>query len=297
MRDRQIRRRRLTLLACVVASLVLITMYFGESDSGGGLHGAQRGVVDILSPLQEGANRALKPARDFVGWFGDTLDAKGERDELKEQRDRLRQQVGELQAKAGQYEQLARAVKLDSNFVSSYAPLTARVIGRSTNAWFSTLMVNKGSGDGLRIGQPVVGDGALVGKVISVGGSTAQVKLITDEGFAASAETDKGVAGLVEPSVGSRTSLEFELASSGDDELPEPGDDVNTAGTRSDAEETPSLFPAGIPIGTVSSLDTGSGPLDTEIKIEPAADLSKLDFVQILLQPHARGETQASTTP
>ena len=36
-----------------------------------------------LAPIQEGANRALKPVRDLFGWFGDTLDAKSERDKLR----------------------------------------------------------------------------------------------------------------------------------------------------------------------------------------------------------------------
>jgi rod shape-determining protein MreC len=52
--------------------------------------------MDVLTPIQEGANKALKPARDLFGWFGDTLDAKSQRDKLKAQRDALRQQVAQL---------------------------------------------------------------------------------------------------------------------------------------------------------------------------------------------------------
>ena len=77
-------------------SLILLTAYFGES--AGGLHSVQRGVLEVLSPIQEGANRALKPVRDLFGWFGDTLDAKDERDKLQKERDSLRQQVAALQA-------------------------------------------------------------------------------------------------------------------------------------------------------------------------------------------------------
>ena len=40
----------------------------------------QRGALEALSPIQEGASRVLKPFRDLFGWFGDTLDAKDERD-------------------------------------------------------------------------------------------------------------------------------------------------------------------------------------------------------------------------
>ena len=46
-------------------------------------------LPEVLSPIQEGASRALKPVRDLFGWFGDTLDAKNERDQLEAQRDQL----------------------------------------------------------------------------------------------------------------------------------------------------------------------------------------------------------------
>ena len=39
--------------------------------------------MEVLAPIQEGANKALKPLRDLFGWFGDTWDAKDERDALR----------------------------------------------------------------------------------------------------------------------------------------------------------------------------------------------------------------------
>src|ERR671925_2216918 len=95
MSDKVVRRRRAVLAILVILSLFLLTAYFGES-SGGGLHAVQRGAMEVLAPIQEGANRALKPFRDLFGWFGDTLDAKDERDKLRKERDALRTQVAQL---------------------------------------------------------------------------------------------------------------------------------------------------------------------------------------------------------
>ena len=64
--------------------------------------------MEVVAPIQEGANRALKPFRDLFGWFGDTLDAKEERDELEAERDALRQQVA---APAGGRERERRAAR------------------------------------------------------------------------------------------------------------------------------------------------------------------------------------------
>jgi rod shape-determining protein MreC len=77
-----VRRRRAVLGLLVALSLILLTAYFGES-AGGGLHALQRGVLQVLAPIQEGANRALKPVRDLAGWFGDTLHARSQRDQLR----------------------------------------------------------------------------------------------------------------------------------------------------------------------------------------------------------------------
>src|SRR5688500_12336729 len=96
MHDKAVRRRRAVLALLVALSLFLLTAYFGES-SGGGLHAVQRGAMEVLAPIQEGANRALKPFRDLFGWFGDTMDAKDERDQLEAERNSLRKQVTQLE--------------------------------------------------------------------------------------------------------------------------------------------------------------------------------------------------------
>src|SRR4051794_21903303 len=111
MYDRQVRRRRIVLVVFVVASLLLLTAYFGES-AGGGLHAVQRGALQVLGPIQEGASRALKPFRDLFGWVGDTVDAKHERDQLKKQNIQLQRQVVDLQAQAAENTKLKGLLKI-----------------------------------------------------------------------------------------------------------------------------------------------------------------------------------------
>ncbi len=83
MFDRKtIRRRRAVLVAFVAAAMVLITVSFG---GGGPLGAIQDGAQDVVSPIENGANRALKPVRDLVGWVGDTFDAKGDNEKLRDE--------------------------------------------------------------------------------------------------------------------------------------------------------------------------------------------------------------------
>src|SRR5205807_9080850 len=94
--DKQVRRRRAVLALLVVISLILLTAYFGESPSSP-LHSVQRGIVQVLSPIQEGASKALKPVRDVAGWFSSTFHAKSQNDQLRKQVAQLRARNAKVQ--------------------------------------------------------------------------------------------------------------------------------------------------------------------------------------------------------
>ena len=188
MYDKQVRRRRAILAALVLCCFVLLTAYFGES-SGGPLKSIQTGAMEVVAPVQEGANRALKPVRDLFGWFGDTIDAKGERDELETERDQLRQQVARLQVAENENKELRGLVDYGAGAgIDDYSPVTARVYSRSNSSWYSTIEINKGSSDGVAENQPVINGKGLVGKVKTVSDGNAVVMLLSDADF--------GVSGL-----------------------------------------------------------------------------------------------------
>ena len=108
---KSVRRRRAVLALLVSLSIALLTVYFGESASGG-LHAVQRGFLEVMAPLQEGASRALKPASDLVGWTGDVFDAKSENEDLKTQNEELRRQLAAAQTAARDARQLRGLVGL-----------------------------------------------------------------------------------------------------------------------------------------------------------------------------------------
>src|SRR3954447_12409729 len=113
MYDKAVRRRRAVLAVLVALSLTLLTAYFGETSSGG-LHSVQRGAMEVLAPIQEGADRVVKPFRDLFGWFGSTLGAEGPRDERKTERDALRQQVVALQVDGAENKQLRSMLDMNT---------------------------------------------------------------------------------------------------------------------------------------------------------------------------------------
>jgi rod shape-determining protein MreC len=290
MYDKAVRRRRAVLAVLVVLCLVLLTAYFGES-SGGGLHSVQRGAMSVLTPIQEGANKALKPFRDLFGWFGDTLDAKSERDKLKAERDALRLQVAQLdqRGRALYGDRAWRDAAAAAN-LNAYEPIEARMFARSPSTFYSRIEINKGSKDGVEVNDPVVNGEGLVGKVLSVSGPSSVVMLLTDQDFGVSALDAKSSEPLsVEAAPGTPGDLLIDFVPNA--RAVRRGDSIVTAGTTS--ERLPSPFPPGILIGIVSRVDIGEGELDRRIHVKPAADLRRLDTVRVLTKPAA--DLRAST--
>jgi rod shape-determining protein MreC len=274
--DKTVRRRRAVLGLLVALSLILLSAYFGES-AGGGLHAIQRGFVTVVSPIEDGASRALKPVRDLVGWVRDTLNAKSQRDRLQKEVQQLEIQNAQNAAGARQAGELAAIMGLNQRLgLTGYHKVTARVISLDPTLWWQNVTVNAGSSSGVRRNDAVVSGAGLIGKVTEVTADSAIVTLITDNTSGVSARDDQnGALGIVQPAVGNPNSLLLQYVSN--PEQVQPNDLVVTSGTSSG--QLPSEFPANIPIGRVTSVNPGD--LYEDIHIAPLANLRSLDLVQI----------------
>jgi len=292
---KQVRRRRAVLALLVAASIALLTAYFGES-AGGGLHAIQRGIVAVIAPVEEGANRALKPARDFIGWIDDTISAKGDNEELRAEVDELRRRLTESDSAASENRELRELTGLRGlpAFPKDYRFVTGRVIARSPTVWYSTLKVDKGSSSGIAVDDAVVSAGGLVGHVSSVTGGTANVRLITDHRSAVSAVvTPAGgrgdqASGIVKAEIGNPNDLLVDFIEKG--RRIGEGWTVSTAGWRSSKLE--SLYPPGIPIGRVTRASLDEQETYQRVHMKPFADVRRAEFLQVLIGGGRGGSKQ-----
>ena len=185
MYDRKVVRRRRAALAVFVAlSIAILTAYFGES-GGGFFHALQRGAPGGVRPDRERREpRAQAGARP-----------------VRMGRRHRRRQEGEQGAEArggaataprsptprppsatpNQLKGLVGLTESDG-FPRGTEPIAARVIARSPTVWYSSITIDKGESDGVRMNQPVIAAGSdpeegevggLVGKVTDVTGGTA----------------------------------------------------------------------------------------------------------------------------
>lgn len=279
----------------VACSLILLTAFFGES-SGGGLHSVQRGVLDVVAPVQDGASRVLKPVRDLFGWVGDTLHAKGDVKQLRKENDALRAQAIQAQADVRENAQLKAQLKLnDSAGIADDGPVMARVTGQNPSLWYSQIQINKGSSDGIRLNQPVVTGAGLIGRVRDVGSSVAVVSLITDQNMTIGGRVNEslrgggGVNGLVHVEAGQPTDLVLDQISASD--VVTPGQTIVTTGTLSNVGRYPSPYPPNIPIGRVTKVDD-AGSDTQKVHLVPFADLRRLEYVEVLTKPQGTATTR-----
>src|SRR5215218_9091050 len=289
MYRKQVRRRRAVLLLLVAASLTLLSLYYREGN-GGPLHGVQDVVSTVFAPIENVTDRALKPVRDLVNWFHETFDARGENDRLKDQVADLRDQLAREQTGRQQSRELKSLDETLSGGIvpNGTDPVTARVIGRSPTVWYSTVTIDKGSGDGVHVDDPVVAALGLAGKVTQTTPNSAQVRLITDADSAVNARvSSSGATGVVEPDVGNPNDLQLDYLERGT-QIAE-GDMVVTAGFSTG--NLGSIFPPGIPIGRITQASVEEQQAYQRVHLEPFADLRDMSFVKVLTMPSGKGKS------
>jgi len=274
---KQVRRRRAVLTLLIIGSFLLLTITYGQSSGG-----LQRGVSTVFSPLQTVADRALKPARDLVGWFDKTFDARGENSRLESELVKARTQAVAGQEALQENAHLRKLLALNRDPVlasSAYEPVTGRVIARSPTVWHSAVTIDLGSGDGVRVDDPVISGDGLVGRIASAQGGSSQVALLTDHTSAVSAKVlPHGVQGVIKPDVGDPEDLILDFIDSTKEVR--GGQTVVTSGWR--AEGLASLFPPGLPIGEVTQVSIVEQEVSQQVHVRPYADLANLDVVQVL---------------
>jgi rod shape-determining protein MreC len=280
VKRRYVLRRRIVVAVLLLLSVALLTAYFRESDSGVA-HKVQDGVLTVVSPLQSGTATLTKPFRDAWNWVGDLFSAKSQNRALRQEVQQLRAALAEELTTQAENEQLRAALDFRENqvFPKGVDLVTARVVARSTSAWYSTVTINAGSSDGVDVYDPVVSGQGLVGRVTKVNLNAAQVMLVTDQQSFVDAMIEPGdetgsAQGILSGSVTGDITLEYVDKN----EKVEVGQYVVTSGRNG------SVFVKGVPIGRVESVGQQDVELYQSIAVKPFVDFRKLDIVAVVIR-------------
>jgi rod shape-determining protein MreC len=258
----------------LLLSVALLTAYFRESESGVA-HSVQGGVLTVVAPLQSGTATATKPFRDAWNWVGDLFSAKAENEALKKEVQSLRAGLAAELTTQAENDELRALLDFQKNhvFPKDVQMVAARVIDRSTSAWYSTATINAGSSDGVEVDDPVVNGQGLVGRITKVTANASQVMLVTDqESFVDAMVEPGGAQGILGGSVTGDVTLDYVDKN----EKVKVGQYVVTSGRNG------SIFVQGIPIGQVESVGSQDVELYQAIAVKPWVDFRKLDVVAVI---------------
>ncbi len=211
----------------------------------------------------------------FFESFASMRTAVSENDLLRERVLQLETEARETQNLTAENERLKAL--LDFKDVSKYRILPGRVIARDPSTWFDMATINRGSLDGVKLNMPVVTNEGLAGRVVAVSPITAQFILLPDEKTAAAAvigEIGSSNALGVVRGTGEKGVLEMRYVPGY--EKVEVGDTVFTSGQDG-------IFPAGLKIGEIVEVRSGSATVPHVIYIRPSVRMSALTEVAVLL--------------
>ena len=201
---------------------------------------------------------------------------------VREDNRQLRRDLEVLQRQNSNLRESAIAAqRLESllEFKEQFVPHTvaARVVGRDSTNWYSSVILNKGDRDGIQPEMGVMTSAGIVGRVVKTGPFSSIVLLVTDPHNAITGIIQRSRdEGIVEGTSQGRARIKYLplLASI------RVGDIVVTSGLTGG-------FPRGIVIGTVLAMQKEEGELFQSAEIAPQADLSKLEEVLIITVPRS----------
>jgi rod shape-determining protein MreC len=222
-------------------------------------------------------------ASPFEGWnwFRDSVTT---RDALRADKTKLEAELRMAQFRLQRYEALeAETVRLralrDSTAGVTDRFLIGDVMNVDLDAFRERVLVDKGAGDGIYVGQAVLDSGGVFGQVARVGQMTSEVILISDAAHAIPVQINRNGLRTIAVGTGETNRLKLPYLPTSADVI--AGDLLVTSGLGGG-------FPAGYPVGTIAEVkrDPAQSLADVDVKPAAALDRSK-ELLFVWLKPQA----------
>lgn len=277
----------LALFAALFLCSVLLCVLYAREGEAGFLHKLQQGSATLSTPISSVGNSVASSAQNLSVAAKDATADPATLSGLEQQNEELKNMVSQLEEYKQQAQRLEGLLKLRDTY--SIEGTTARVVGKSGEAYSQTLTLDAGSEDGVDVGQTVMGSTGVVGQIVSVAASTSTVRLLTDpaSGCAVLIQSNRA-EGIVRGSLEGllylkniSTSVEVNV-----------GDTIVTSGAGGS-------YTSGLLVGSVVSIDVTQGGAEREIVVSPNAtganNVSEVIVIKSAVEPRvvSGGETSA----
>jgi rod shape-determining protein MreC len=234
-------------------------------------------VLEVAAPVENLINTSLTALHDAWKRYLFLVGMEDENRKLRRENALLAKQLNQYREGYMEGMRLQRLLDIKSSFQTE--TLAARVIDRKHTSLFKTILINKGTSEGLRVGFPVLADKGIVGRIIETSWHASRVLLLIDENSNIDALIQRSRAqGMLQGAGSSGCNLKYISRV----EEVQPGDVVVTAGLAG-------VFPKGLLLGVVSGVSRKEGGLFQKIEVAPAVDFSRLEEVLAVISEQGNG--------
>lgn len=228
-------------------------------------------VLEVAAPVENLINTSLTALHNAWKRYLFLVGMEDENRKLRRENALLAEQINQYREGYLEGMRLQRLLDVKSTFQTE--TLAARVIDRKHTSLFKTILINKGTSEGLRVGLPVLADKGVVGRIIETSWHASRVLLLIDENSNIDALIQRSRAqGILQGAGSSGCNLKYISRV----EEVQPGDMVVTAGLAG-------VFPKGLLLGVVTGVSRKEGGLFQKIEVAPAVDFSRLEEVLALI--------------
>lgn len=259
--------RRLVLLgSLVIVCLVLLTLQTRGQSSGAG-----DAVAVVTTPIQTLLARVHRTAFGVWSTYLDWKNVRAENRRLRDENQRLRVESLQIGETVDENRRLRRLLALRDRLPLD--TLTGEVIAREWGGWVRSITVNRGKGDNIARLTAVISADGLIGRVVDVRPGASVIQVLTDPASTVGAHVVRTrTSGIVEGEA--RGTMRFKYMAR-DGAGIKVGDLIVSAGQGG-------VFPRGVPIGRVQSVDDRGSALFHYAALAPAVDFGRIDEVLLV---------------
>lgn len=265
------KKYRFHIIAAVflISSLAIISYEAALTTEAGFL---RKTVLEAVTPLADIINGSLTGIRNFWSRYLFLVGLENSNKKLLSENAALFDQLNKY--REGYYEGLRLRKLLDMKDTLPYRTIAARVVDNHYDSLFKTILVNRGSTDGLKAGCPVVAAEGVVGRIMEASWHFSRVLLMIDGTSNIDAIVQRTRTQCILQGTGHPKKYRLKYIPHTENVI--PGDMLISSGMAG-------VFPKGLIIGTVSSVHPQKGELFLEIDAAPTVDFEKLEEVLVLL--------------
>lgn len=224
----------------------------------------------IILPVSSLSTKLSNQSIAFLTLWSKLSSEQAQADRLKEENLNLKAKIDRLGELERENVALRELLGVSKSNVSEKT-IVARVIGLAPEGFFQTVTIDRGSLDGIRVGDAVVRSGFLIGRVIEVGEKNATVRLVTAHSSVVPVVLNNSRAkGLLRGGIKGLVIEDIPV-----DAQIQKNESIVTAGLIEN-------IPAGISVGEVEEIISGKGDIFQTVKVKSPVDFNQLEIVAVL---------------